>query len=41
LDTLGLTTGFLVIFDHSSVKSWDKQWLLEEVPGKKIFAVWV
>ena len=41
LDTLGLTTGFLVIFDHSSVKSWDKKWLLEEVPGKKIFAVWV
>ncbi len=41
LDTLGLTTGFLVIFDHTSVKSWDKKWLLEEVPGKKVFAVWV
>lgn len=39
LDGLELTEGFLVIFDHSAVKSWRQEQV--EVAGKRIFAVWV
>jgi AAA-like domain len=37
LDSLGLDTGYLLIFDHNKKKSWKKDWV--EVEGKKIF--WV
>ena len=39
LDRLGLTEGYLVIFDHGKRKSWKKEWT--EVQGKRVFAVWV
>ncbi len=39
LDGLGLREGFLVIFDHSTVKSWRQERI--EVEGKSVFAVWV
>ena len=37
LDRLGLSVGYLLIFDHSARKSWKKDWV--EVEGKQIF--WV
>ena len=39
LDRLGLTEGYLIIFDHAEVKSWNAEWINQE--GKKIFVVWV
>ena len=39
LDRLELTEGYLVIFDHTEVKSWKTEWVDHE--GKKIFIVWV
>jgi len=39
LACLGLTDGYLVIFDHGKRKSWKKGWT--EVQGKRVFAVWV
>ena len=39
LNILGLSEGFLIIFDHSEIKSWKSEWM--EYQGKKIFAVWV
>ncbi len=39
LEALGLTEGYLIIFDHSEVKSWQNEWV--EYNGKKIFIVWV
>lgn len=35
LDRLGLTEGYLLIFDHSKRKTWKKDWV--EVDGKRIF----
>jgi AAA-like domain len=35
LDTLGLETGFLLIFDHNKKKTWEKDWIT--VDGKRIF----
>ncbi len=37
LDRLGLSTGYLVIFDHNKKKFWKKNWV--EVAGKRI--LWV
>jgi hypothetical protein len=39
LDRLNLTEGYLVIFDHSAVKTWHSEWITHN--GKKIFIVWV
>jgi AAA-like domain len=39
LDKQGLNEGYLLIFDHSSTKSWASKW--EEVQNKKIFMIWV
>ena len=39
LDRLHLTEGYLLIFDHSAVKSWQTDWV--EHNGKKIFIAWV
>ena len=39
LDRLALTEGYLVIFDHASVKEWKNEWVEED--GKRIFVVWV
>ena len=39
LDRLALTEGYLVIFDHATIKSWKSEWLTVE--DKKIFAIWV
>ena len=39
LDRLELTEGYLVIFDHTEVKSWKTEWVNHQ--GKKIFIVWV
>lgn len=39
LDRLDLDQGFLIIFDHSAVKSWRHEQFV--VAGKRIFAVWV
>ncbi|MCK6695098.1 MAG: AAA family ATPase, partial [Thermoanaerobaculia bacterium] len=39
LDQLGLDTGYLLIFDHSALKSWRQEWV--EADGKRVFAVWV
>ena len=35
LDTLGLETGYLLIFDHNKKKTWKKEWITVE--GKRIF----
>lgn len=35
LDSLGLDTGFLLIFDHNKKKTWKKDWVI--VNGKRIF----
>ncbi len=37
LDRLGLSVGYLLIFDHSKRKSWKSDWI--EIEGKRIF--WV
>jgi hypothetical protein len=37
LERLGLSTGFLLIFDHSQRKKWENDWV--DVAGKRIF--WV
>jgi AAA-like domain len=37
LDRLGLSVGYLVIFDHSKRKTWKKEWV--DVAGKRIFCV--
>jgi hypothetical protein len=39
LDRQGLTEGYLLIFDHSSVKTWQTDRVV--VKGKNIFMVWV
>jgi hypothetical protein len=39
LDRQSLDAGFLIIFDHSEVKSWKTQRI--RTKGKRIFAVWV
>ena len=39
LESQGLNTGYLVIFDRRVKKSWNKEWF--KVEGKRIFAVWV
>ena len=39
LDKQGFNEGYLLIFDHSSIKSWASKW--EEVQNKKIFMIWV
>jgi hypothetical protein len=39
LDSQGLDTGYLIIFDHSAVKNWQSEWI--DFSGKKIFMVWV
>jgi hypothetical protein len=39
LDRLNLDTGYLVVFDHKEIKTWQSQWI--EYQGKKIFIIWV
>ena len=39
LDRLKLTEGYLVIFDHSAIKTWHFEWITHN--DKKIFIVWV
>ena len=39
LDRLKLTEGYLVIFDHSAVKTWHSEWITHN--EKRIFIVWV
>lgn len=39
LERLKLTGGYLIIFDHAEVKSWDAGWI--DHFGKRIFVVWV
>ena len=39
LNRLKLTEGYLLIFDHSAVKTWHSEWITHN--GKKIFIVWV
>jgi hypothetical protein len=39
LNRLHLNEGYLIIFDHKEVKTWDSEWI--EHKGKKIFIVWV
>jgi hypothetical protein len=39
LDRQQLKEGYLIIFDHSTIKNWRSEWI--EFQGKKIFAVWV
>jgi hypothetical protein len=39
LDSINLDTGYLVIFDHKEIKSWQSEWI--EFKDKKIFVVWV
>jgi len=39
LEKLGLSEGYLLIFDLAEVKNWHSEWV--EVHGKKILAVWV
>ena len=39
LDRLKLTEGYLIIFDHSTVKTWHSEWITYK--DKKIFAIWV
>jgi hypothetical protein len=39
MDNLGMTEGYLVIFNHNKKKTWKTEWI--EFQGKKIFAVWV
>jgi hypothetical protein len=39
LDRLKLTEGYLLIFDHSAIKTWHSEWITYE--NKKIFTAWV
>jgi AAA-like domain len=39
MDGLGMTEGYLVIFNHNKKKTWKTEWI--DFQGKKIFAVWV
>jgi hypothetical protein len=39
LETQGVEEGYLLIFDHSTVKNWQNGWT--EKNGKKIFMAWV
>jgi hypothetical protein len=39
LDRLKLTEGYLIIFDHKEVKTWDSGWINHN--GKRIFIIWV
>jgi hypothetical protein len=39
LDRQKLTEGYLVIFDHSTVKTWNTGWITHK--DKKVFIVWV
>jgi hypothetical protein len=39
LDRLKLTEGYLLIFDHSAIKTWHNEWITHN--GKKIFIAWV
>jgi AAA-like domain len=39
MDTLGMTEGYLVIFNHNKKKTWKTEWI--DFQEKKIFAVWV
>jgi AAA-like domain len=39
LDRLKLTEGYLIIFDHNEVKTWENGWITFE--NKKVFIVWV
>jgi Predicted AAA-ATPase len=39
LDRLKLTEGYLLIFDHSAIKTWHSEWITYK--DKKIFIVWV
>jgi hypothetical protein len=39
LDRLNLTEGYLIIFDHKEIKTWDSGWI--DHNGKRIFIVWV
>ena len=39
LDRLKLTEGYLLIFDHAAVKTWDSGWITHK--DKKIFIVWI
>jgi hypothetical protein len=39
LDRQKLTEGYLVIFDHSTVKTWNTGWITHK--DKKFFIVWV
>jgi AAA-like domain len=39
MDTLALTQGYLVIFNHNKKKTWKSEWITVE--EKKVFAVWV
>ncbi len=39
LDRLKLTEGYLIIFDHKEIKTWDSGWI--DYKDKKIFIVWV
>jgi hypothetical protein len=39
MDSLGMTEGYLVIFNHNKKKTWKTEWI--DFQGKKIFAVWV
>ncbi len=39
LDRLHLTEGYLVVFDHKEVKTWQSEWITYK--NKKIFIAWV
>ncbi len=39
LDRLKLTEGYLIIFDHKEIKTWDAGWI--DYKDKKIFIAWV
>ncbi len=39
LNKLNLTEGYLLIFDHSEIKSWHSEWITHN--DKKIFVAWV
>lgn len=39
MDSLGMTEGYLVIFNHNKKKTWKTEWI--KLSEKKIFAVWV
>jgi AAA-like domain len=39
LDPLRLNEGYLIIFDHSQIKSWKAEWITYQ--EKRIFTVWV